>query len=145
MSKRKYPIVIRWWVYSIYIPSIDSYYIGMSKRQCCERWVKNHYKTMSLNSYLDEWESMVKTVIRDGLTEKQAVKLEDKLITKYTKIGKCINQRRSGWIAKTNRNVYQKEQRDNNRKEVNRKQREYRAKKKLEQNQNQLTLFDLAS
>lgn len=39
-GKRKYPEVKGWWIYSIKIPSINKYYIGVSKQQCCQRWQK---------------------------------------------------------------------------------------------------------
>lgn len=184
--KSKYPTVVGYWVYSLYVPSIDSYYIGMSKRQCRQRWQKSNYKGMALEQYLDEWQDMIKTVIQDGLTKEQAVQLEDELIVKYRNENRCINQQRSGNIYKNDKNAYAKEYYktneeykehqnnkareyyNENREEVKRKGRERyhknmlneefrekerkrakerRAKKKLEkqQQQNQLTLFDLAS
>lgn len=183
MSNRKYPKVQDYWVYSIYVQSVDKYYIGISKQQCSRRWQKVLYKKNSIEPYLDEWDSMIKTVIQDNLTKEEAVKLEDDLIVKYTQEGKCINERRSGWVKKNDVKAYEREHqrkyRENNRKELNKYHREYRtknrerrnkkareryktdeefrekeckrqrerrAKKKLDKlQQNQLTLFDLAS
>ena len=130
MSKRKYEKVKGYWVYSLYVPSIDSYYIGYSKTQCSQRWKKSHYKRNSLEPYIDEWDSMIKTVIQDNLTKEEAVKLEDKLIVKYTQEGKCINKQRSGWIEKNDMNAYVRELYHKNKQneewleKVNRKARE---------------------
>lgn len=166
--RRKYPKVNGWWVYTIYVPSIDSYYIGYSgRKECSERWLKNRYKNSSLEPFLSEWDNMVKTVIQDKLSKEEAVKLEDELIVKYTKEGKCINKFRSGWIEKNDKNAYAKERYKTNdefrekrkkkereryhknmeneeyREKERKRSRERRAKKKLEKQQNQLTLFDL--
>ena len=170
--KKKYPKVEGYWVYSLYVPSIDSYYIGYSgRKECSERWLKNRYKRSSLEPYLDEWQDIIKTVIKDGLTKEQAVQLEDELIIEYTKESKCINSKRSGWIAKNDKNVYaielyktneefreKRKKRERERYHKNmlneefrekerKRSRERRAKKKLEKQQQepQLTLFDLES
>lgn len=169
--KRKYPKVVSYWVYSLYVPSIDSYYIGYSgRKECSERWLKNRYKRSSLEPYLDEWDNIVKTVIQDGLTKEQAVQLEDELIIKYRNENRCVNQYRSGWIEKNDKNVYAKEFYKTNeelrekrkkrereryhknmlneefREKERKRSRERRAKKKLKkQQQVQLTLFDLES
>lgn len=106
----KYKKVVGYWVYTIYIPSIAKYYIGYSKLQCCDRWRKGCYKkNNSLGKYLDEWDNMVKTVVKDNLTKEQAVTLEDELILKYKEQGICINEVRSGWIKKKDKNAYNRE------------------------------------
>lgn len=174
MSNRKYTEVVGYWVYSLYVPSIDSYYIGISKQPCSHRWKKSQYKGNSLEPYLSEWQDMIKTVIQDGLNKEEAVKLEDELIVKYRNENRCINKQRSGGVSKNNeynrenakkrrennrehRRKYQREynreyQRelyrtnDEYREEVKRKARERYHKKKLEkQQQEKLTLFDLES
>lgn len=128
MSKRKYPQVKGYWVYSIYIPSINKFYIGVSGcNECYQRWHKSHYKNGSLSPYLGEWDSMEKTVLMDGLTLEEALKYEDNIIQRLKINDLCINKNRSGWIAKNNKNAY------------------IREKRKLQNQQNQLTLFDLAS
>lgn len=82
---------------------------------------------------------------------------------------KCINKFRSGWIEKNDENAYKRELYKTNaefrerkkqkereryhknmlneefREKERKRARERRAKKKLEKQQNQLTLFDLAS
>jgi hypothetical protein len=175
---RKYPTVSGYWVYIIYIPSIAKYYIGVSKQKCHERWKKRYYKSSSLSPYLNEWQSMIKTVIQDGLTKEQAVQLEDELIVKYRNENRCINEVRSGWIRKKDINAYarelyqnnteyrerqrqqckqyhennkeqiqeqQKQYYENNKEKILERQKQRRLKKKLQQQQNQLTLFDEAS
>jgi hypothetical protein len=155
-------------VYSIKIPSINKYYIGVSKQKCSHRWRKSMYKGMALEPYLDEWESMEKTVIEDNLTKEEALKKEDVLIQELNDL--CINSNRSGWIAKNDKNAYarelyqnnpeyrerkkqlQKQWRENNpyymkqwRENNKEKMREYDKQHNKSEQQNQLTLFDLAS
>lgn len=125
MSNRKYTEVQGWWIYTIYVPSINKYYIGISGQEnCYQRWQKCQYKGGSLEPYLSEWESMEKTVLMDGLTYEEALKFEDNIIQRFKVNDLCINKYRSGWIAKNDKNAYRREKR---------------------KQQNQLTLFDLAS
>ena len=114
MVKRKYPYIKGWWVYSIKIPSINKYYIGVSKQQCNQRWKKSYYKDNSLNQYLDEWDLMEKTVLIDGLSsKKEALIYEDSIIRALKMNDLCVNERRSGLIA-SDKNTYQREYRENN-------------------------------
>lgn len=119
--KKKYEEVNNYWVYSIKVPSINKYYIGISKQKCCRRWTKSNYKETAIEQYLDEWDSMIKTVLVDGLSRKQALKYEDNIIQTLTMNDLCINERRSGLIKISDVNAYQKEC-----------QREYYKRKKLE-------------
>lgn len=114
MSKRKYPEVSGYWVYSIQVPSVNKYYIGISQMQCYQRWCKSHYKKNSLAPYLDEWDSMVKTVLIDGLSKEEAYQYEDNLIQELSMNNLCINTKRSGLIETSDVNAYMKEYRDNN-------------------------------
>lgn len=158
--KYKYPEVQGWWVYSIYVPSIAKYYIGVSGcKKCSRRWCKAFYKGTALEPYLDEWDSMIKTVIQDGfLTKEESLKKEDALIQELNKL--CINERRSGLVYTNDKNAYCREWVKNNteyqeyHKQYSKQwrldnpeyhkqyMRQHRLKKKQ---QNQLTLFDEAS
>jgi len=109
MGKRKYEAIQGYWVYSIYVPSVNKYYIGTSKRQCCQRWQKSQYKSTILNQYLNEWDSMTKTVLVDGLTKEQAYQYEDNIIQALKMNDLCINERRSGLIRVNDVNAYMKQ------------------------------------
>lgn len=122
MSKRKYEDVKGYWVYSIQVPSIAKYYIGISKQQCSQRWKKSLYKSMALEPYLDEWDSMTKTVLVDNLTKEQAYQYEGKIIDALSMNNLCINQQRSGLIKVSDENAYHRELLKNN--------TEYRERKK---------------
>lgn len=152
MSKRKYPEVKGWWVYSIKIPSINKYYIGISKRkECCNRWIKSKYKNTALEPYLSEWENIEKTVLVDNLnSKKEALKMEDNIIRALQMNNLTINERRSGLIYTNDENAYMREYREDNREKYNeyhrqwskdnrekknKYQRQYRLKKKLEREQ----------
>lgn len=113
MSKRKYEEVKGYWVYSIKIPSINKYYIGVSKQKCYRRWNKAGYKGKSLEPYLDEWDSMIKTVLVDNLTKEQSYQYEDAIIRGLQMNNLTINERRSGLIA-SDENVYKREYYENN-------------------------------
>lgn len=165
MAKRKYPEVKGWWVYSIQIPSINKYYIGVSGRKnCYQRWNKCNYKGMALEPYLDEWDSMIKTVLVDNLSSKaKALIYEDNIIRALSMNDLCINERRSGLICVSDINAYMREYRDNNTEyrenekkyhkhynkqyyennkvKIQENQRQYRLKKRLEKQQNQTSLF----
>lgn len=115
MSKRKYPEVKGYWVYSIYVPSVNKYYIGVSRRkECNQRWKKGLYVGMSLEPYLDEWDSMIKTVLIDGLTKEESYQYEGKIIDALQMNDLCINKQRSGLIEVSNPNAYHKELLKNN-------------------------------
>lgn len=127
MARKKYEEVKGYWVYSISIPSVGKFYIGVSKLQCSQRWNKSTYKDNSLEPYLDEWENMVKTVIQDNLTKEEAYQLEDALIQALNDL--CINERRSGLIT-NDVNGYKRELYNNN--------TEYREREKQRSKQWQL-------
>lgn len=167
MGKRKYREVKGWWLYTIKVPSINKYYIGVSKQQCWRRWNKSNYIGKSLEPYLSEWELMVKTVIQDNLTKEEALKKEDALIQELRLKDLCINSNRSGLIRVSDINAYQREHQkqyyENNKERIlerkkqryendaeyreqqKKRNRQSRLKKRLEKQQNQLTLFDIAS
>ena len=139
MGIRKYPEVKGYWVYSIKIVSINRYYIGISKRQCYERWRKKEYKGTAIEPYLEEWDSMEKTILVDNLSKEEALKYEDNIIQALSMNNLCINKKRSGLIT-DDKNAYEKELLKNNpeyheRRKQYQKQyrRQYRLKKKLEQ------------
>lgn len=107
--KRKYEKVSNYWVYSIKVPSINKYYIGVSKQQCYHRWCKTYYKGMALEPYLDEWDSMIKTVLVDNLTKEQAYQYEDNILRALSINNLCINTNRSGLIEVSDINAYNRE------------------------------------
>ena len=158
-NKRKYPEVVGWWVYSIKIKSNGKYYIGVSGyKKCSQRFAKNKYKTCSLNQYLDEWDSMEKTVLIDGLSKVDAYNYEDNIIRALKMNNLCINELRSGLVSVNDKNAYKRELRKNNteyRERQNQQvkqwrldnpeyqkqwQKQNRLKKKLEKQQNQTSL-----
>lgn len=122
--KRKYEDVKGYWIYSIKIPSVNKYYIGVSKRQCCQRWNKSLYKGMALEPYLSEWDSMIKTVLVDNLTKEEAYQYEDNIIRALQMNDLCINTNRSGLIT-NDINTYQKEYRKENKEKLNENQKEW--------------------
>lgn len=107
--KRKYPEVVGYWVYTIQVPSINKYYVGVSKTKCHKRWIKSLYKGKSLEPYLNEWDSMIKTVLIDGLTKEEAYQYEDNIIQALSMNDLCINKHRSGLIAVSDKNAYNRE------------------------------------
>lgn len=110
----KYEKVNNYWVYSIKIPSINKYYIGVSKLQCCQRWQKSRYQSGSLKEYLQEWQDMEKKVLIDGLNREQSYLYEGKIIEALSKNDLCINTNRSGLIQANDINAYHREFYQNN-------------------------------
>lgn len=115
-NKSIYPTTNGWWPYVIKTPN-NMYYVGYSggedgNKQPQKRWNPSNYKTTKLYPYIEQfgWENLEKIVLIDGLTEDEAVKWEDKLICVYTKLGCCINKKRSGNIER-NIKQYQKQYR----------------------------------
>ena len=104
--KRKYPKVSGYWVYSIQIKSNSKYYIGVSKLKCSDRWYKSVYKGTALEPYLDEWDSMEKTVLANDLTKEEALKYEDNIIQALSMNDLCINSKRSGLVKVIDVNAY---------------------------------------
>lgn len=112
--KRKYPEVKGYWVYSIKIKSVGKYYIGVSGyKKCSQRFSKNKYETTVLNQYLDEWDSIEKIVLIDGLSKVDAYNYEDNIIRALKMNNLCINELRSGLIT-SDKNAYKRELRKNN-------------------------------
>lgn len=112
--KRKYEEVKGYWVYTIKVPSINKYYVGVSKTKCHKRWIKFNYKGKSLEPYLNEWDSMIKTVLIDGLTKDEAYKYEGNIIQALSMNNLCINKQRSGLIEVSDKNAYHKQYREDN-------------------------------
>lgn len=142
---KKYEEISNYWVYSIKVPSINKYYIGISKRQCCDRWKKSLYKGKSLEPYIDEWDSMEKTVLVDNLSKKEALKYEDNIIRALSMNNLCLNSNRSGMITvdiktyqreyyennKEKMREYQKQYREDNKEKISEQRKQQRLKKKL--------------
>lgn len=107
---RKYQKTIDYWVYTHITPNKEVY-IGMSKQQPCQRWQPSNYNTNSLAPYIEKygWENIEHKVLIDGLTEQQARLVEDWFISKATADGFCINERRSGGLAKNDKKMYMKQ------------------------------------
>lgn len=115
MSNRKYPKVSGYWVYSIKIPSVNKYYIGVSRRkECYKRWDKSKYVGTAIEPYLDEWDSMIKTVLVDNLTKEEAYKYEDNILRALKMNDLCINKQRSGLFRTNDANAYNREWKKNN-------------------------------
>lgn len=114
MGIRKYQEVVGYWVYSIQVPSINKHYIGVSKQQCYKRWCKSYYKDTVLEPYLEEFDSMIKTVLVDNLTKEEALKYEDNIIRALQMNNLCINERRSGLIEVSDVNTYMRKYRKDN-------------------------------
>lgn len=150
--KKIYEEVKGYWVYSIQVPSINKYYIGISGvKKCSQRWYKKAYESSSLAPYLDEWDSMIKTVLIDGLNREQAYQYEGKIIDALSMNNLCINKQRSGLIRVSDINAYHKEcyknnseyrenqkqrakqYRYNNREQIREYRKQYRLKKKQQQ------------
>lgn len=99
-----------WWVYIIKTPN-GFYYVGYSGKPFTnKRWRKSLYKRTALQPYIEQFgfNNLEKIVIKDGLTEIEAVKLEKYLISLYYVIGRCINKQSSGWSYKNNPQEYKK-------------------------------------
>lgn len=145
-NKRKYPEVVGYWVYSIKVPNINKYYIGVSKIPCCFRWNKSTYKNTILKEYLDEWDSMEKTVLVDNLTKGQAYQYEDNIIQALQMNNLCINSYRSGLIEVSDKNAYMrryyKQWQKDNREKWNEYQRQYYKRKKLKKQNQFLEAFE---
>lgn len=95
-----------WWTYIIKTPN-NMYYSGYGggrngTEQPLKRWQPLLYKGTGLYTYIEKfgWENLEKIVLTDGLTKEDAKIWEDKMICMYTKLGCCVNQRRSGNISK---------------------------------------------
>lgn len=103
----KYPRVKDWWNYCFIFPD-GMFYIGCSKNECCYRWQPSRYKTTVIKPYIEKygWDNIRKVVLKDGLTENQALILEDLLIQEARKGGWCLNYRRSGKLKQSDTKKY---------------------------------------
>lgn len=125
MARKKYEEVKKYWVYSIQIPSVNKYYIGVSKQKCSQRWQKANYKGTALEPYFSEWDNLIKTVLVGNLTKEEALKYEDNIIQALSMNNLCVNSNRSGLIT-NDINTYQKEYRKENNTEYQEYQKQYR-------------------
>ena len=123
----------------------EMFYIGKTKN-IKSRWYPVGYKTTSLQPYIEKygWENIRHVVLKDGLTEDQALVLECLLIDEATRQGFCINKQRSGMIWSDNYKEYLKiynqrpdvkERRHeyNQRPEVKERQREYKKRPEVQE------------
>ena len=138
----KYQKVNGHWNYCFIMPD-GMFYIGESgKKYCSTRWSQTQYKNTVVQPYIEKygWENIRKVVLKDGLTEEQALQLEDLLIQEARKGGWCINRLRSGgnrkekWETenkdrrKEYRRLYYQEYREKNREKYNEYMRKYHKK-----------------
>lgn len=116
---RKYPKTTGYWVYAHTTPN-GMYYIGMSKQQPYFRWRKSKYEDTILEQYISKygWENIQHKVLVDGLTKKEAERLEDRLIVTLSMNDLCINEKRSGGIARDNKQAYNKQYREDRKEEM---------------------------
>jgi hypothetical protein len=142
-NKRKYPEVKGYWVYSIKIPSVNKYYIGVSRRkECWQRWCKSNYKGTVIEPYFSEWNNMEKTVLVDNLSREDSYIYEGNIIRALSMNNLCLNEQHSGLIT-NDKNTYAREYMKQYRLKNKEKYREYdrqyqkqrRLKKKLEKQQ----------
>lgn len=105
-------------VYAHILPTKEVY-IGMSKNQPSRRWQPSLYKGTILASYIIEygWENIQHKVLLDALTKEQAEQWEDLIIQALSMNGLCINERRSGGIARDDRKAYHKQWNEDNKEE----------------------------
>lgn len=99
--------------YSVYIHKVDTdngpmYYSGMTSMELQERWRPINYKTTSLWPYIEQygWDNIEHTVVFETDDRNKAYKVEDMLICGYESLGLKINERRSGYICKSNEREY---------------------------------------
>ena len=90
-----------WKVYTHTAPNGDVY-VGVTCRDVKLRWQPSLYKGMSLYPYIEQygWENIKHEVIYTCEDKKEALNKEDELIQYYSELGICINQQRSGLVAK---------------------------------------------
>lgn len=139
---RKYPKTTGYYCYCHITPD-EMFYIGMSKQQPEDRWNPSKYKDKTLGPYIEKygWKNIKHVVLKDGLTEDQARKLEGLLIEEAKQQGFCINDRRSGGIKRDNlkewrRDYYNTEKWKDYYREYNREWfREYRKTEKCKEYQ----------
>ena len=125
--QRKYPKTTGHYNYAHILPN-EMFYIGESNKQPCYRWQPSRYKNTVLGPYIKQygWENIKHVILKDGLTKEQSEQLEDLLIQEATRLGFCLNKRRSGGIERDNPKEYRCEyQREyNQRPEVKQHRRE---------------------
>lgn len=97
--------------YSVYVHRVQTdngpmYYVGMTNN-IKRRWNSGQYmpkgksKGTSLWPYIEKygWGKIDHYIVAENLEYKQAKEYEDKWITSYREIGRCINHQRSGLIS----------------------------------------------
>lgn len=119
-----------YWVYTHTCPN-GMVYVGMSSRKdTCDRWGKNRYRTSSLEPYIEEfgWENIEHFFIDGIQTKESAMKLEGDLIQMYRDMGCCINRNNSGsWsLDKEELKEYHKRYREENKEYQKEYQKKYR-------------------
>lgn len=123
----KYQKVKGHWNYC-FIFSDGMFYVGESgDKYCCERWQPSRYKETVVQPYIerDGWENIRKVVLCDGLTETQALQLENLLILEARKGGWCINKQRSGGYQRDNPKEYRQQWYKDHREEKLEYQKQY--------------------
>lgn len=91
---------------------------------------------MALEPYLDEWDSMIKTVLVDNLSREDSYIYEGNIIRALSMNNLCLNEQHSGLITNdknTYAREYMKQYREDNREQYNEYHKQRYQKKKLEQ------------
>lgn len=85
------------WVYTLEFPSGETY-VGKSKAvRTSERWNEKKYGGKVCEAITKYgWENVEKTVVKDNLTDDEALQLEGLLIYFYKSNGKSLNTNNSG-------------------------------------------------
>lgn len=106
MNKRKYPETNGWGVY-IHCTPDNMKYVGIIQREPWKRWNPSLYKGTSFYPHIEKWgwENIEHCFLINGLTYKQALQWEDRLIKMYRKLGCCINKKGSGGWKKNKKKV----------------------------------------
>lgn len=81
-------------VYDRYVVPVGLHYYGVTENLS----KRKGYINTSFQFYIDEygWDNISTTIVTDGLTKQEALKLEDELIKEGWLRGDCINKERSG-------------------------------------------------
>lgn len=125
----------KFWVYIVKTPN-GLVYVGQSnKKYTSSRWNKKLYEHTTLKPYIEEfgWENLIKEVVKEGIeSEKEAKKIENKLIDFYRIYGVCINKNNSSYTIcnKEYMREYMKSYRLKNHDKFEEKRKEYYEKNK---------------
>lgn len=123
------------WVYGAIIIPIKEIYIGMSgKKSTNQRWQPSVYKRTALQPYIEQygWDNIHFFVFKDGLTKKQAERLEDLLIAQARLDNWCINRQGSGGEWRDNPVECRRQYNNNHKEEIKEYNKHYRDKHKVE-------------